>query len=289
MGRMIGGYAVTDMHVHVHPEGMIRPEAGALLETGRGGTPSMAELGRDPRDLLALLDAWGIERAAIIAYVSPDLMGYPREINEWCARYCAAAPDRLIAFGSVHPLFSTSPRQDAENLLDGGIRGFKIHPPHQMFAVNAYRAGGRGEGIAEVYDVAQERGVPVMIHTGTSVFPGARNVYADPMPADDVAVDFPDLDLILAHAGRPLYAETAFFLARRHAKLWLDLSGIPPRRILDALPRLPEIAGKCLWGSDWPGPGVRDPRRNVEEFLELTLGDDAKRAILHGNARRLFP
>lgn len=285
---MIDGYAVTDVHVHVHPEGMIRPEAGALLETGRGGGPSMRALGADPRLLLSLLDAWGIERAAIITYVSPDLMGYPREINEWCARYCAAAPDRLIAFGSVHPMFSTSARQDAENLLDVGIRGFKIHPPHQQFAANAYRTGGPGEAIGEVYEVAQARGVPVMIHTGTSVFPGARNVYADPMPADDVAVDFPDLDLILAHAGRPLHAETAFFLARRHEHVWLDLSGIPPRRLLDALPRLPEIAGKCLWGSDWPGPGVRDPRSNVERFLELPLEGATKRAILHENAARLL-
>lgn len=285
---MIAGYAVTDLHLHVHPAGMIRPEAAALLESGPAGAPSMRELGEDPRSLLGLLDLWGVGRAAVIAYVSPDLMGYPEEINGWCARYCAMAPERLVAFGSVHPRFCAAPGEHAERLLDGGIRGFKIHPPHQQFAVNAYRTGGPGEGIAEVYRVAEARGAPVMIHTGTSVFPGARNVYADPMPADDVAVDFPRLDLILAHAGRPLHAETAFFLARRHERVWLDLSGIPPKRLLDALPRLPEIAAKCLWGTDWPGPGVRDPRANVEQFLALPLEESVKRGILSDNAARLL-
>ncbi len=128
-----------------------------------------------------------------------------------------------------------------------------------------------------------------MIHTGTSVFPGARNVYADPMPADDVAVDFPRLRLVLAHAGRPLHADTAFFLARRHPNVWLDLSGIPPRRLLHYLPRLEEVASRCLWGSDWPGPGVPDPPRLAKEFRSIGLPGGAVRAILHENSLRLFP
>jgi len=128
-----------------------------------------------------------------------------------------------------------------------------------------------------------------MIHTGTSVFPGARNVHADPLPADDVAVDFPRLTLILAHAGRPLWSHVAFFLARRHPNVLLDLSGIPPRKLLEELPRLPEIADRCLWGSDWPGPGVPGLRRNVEQFLSLPIPEEARRAILGGNAAARLP
>jgi predicted TIM-barrel fold metal-dependent hydrolase len=140
-----------------------------------------------------------------------------------------------------------------------------------------------------VYRIAEERGVPVMIHTGTSVFPGARNAYADPMPADDVGVDFPKLRVILAHAGRPLYGETAHFLIRRHPNFLLDLSGIPPKRLFHYVPRLADIADRCLWGSDWPSPGVADLRQNVEEFLALDLGEAARRAVLFDNAARLFP
>src|SRR6185369_16702799 len=114
------------------------------------------------------------ERVALINYPSPDLMGFTAEVNDWCLRYCAHAPDRLIPFGSVHPRFTDDPGGDTERLIDHGIRGLKVHPPHQLVALNEYRIGGPGMGIGEVYRVAEERAVPVMIHTGTSVFPGAR-------------------------------------------------------------------------------------------------------------------
>ena len=130
--------------------------------------------------------------------------------------------------------------------------------------------------------------MPVMIHTGTSTFPSARNRYADPMAIDDVAVDFPDLPIILAHSGRPLYGETAFFLARRHPNVYLELSGIPPKKILEHLPRLEEVAGKTLWGTDWPSPGIRSPSENVAAFKALPLSEGAKEKILWGNAKVLF-
>src|SRR5262249_27931247 len=141
----------------------------------------------------------------LINYVSPDVMGFTPRVNEWVARYCSAAPDRLIPFGSVNPRFTTAPADETERILDLGIRGLKIHPPHQLFDVNDYRTGGAGGGIGEAFRGAEERRCPVMIHPGTSVFPGARNAHADPMPADDVGVDFPRLDVILAHAGRPIH------------------------------------------------------------------------------------
>lgn len=268
---------------------MLRPDVRRTMEAGRSDLALVHELIASPRSLLALMDRAGVERVAVINYVSPDLMGFTTEINPWCARYCSESPDRLIAFGSVHPRFTADAAGETERVLDLGIRGLKVHPPHQLFQVNDYRTGGPGAGIGDVFRIAEERGVPVMVHTGTSVFPGARNVYADPMPADDVAVDFPRLTLLLAHAGRPLHAETAFFLARRHPNVWLELSGIPPARLLDYLPRLGEVAGRALWGTDWPSPGVHDLRRNVEAFLELPLAEPARRAILHDNATRVFP
>jgi predicted TIM-barrel fold metal-dependent hydrolase len=108
------------------------------------------------------------------------------------------------------------------------------------------------------------------------------------MPADDVGVDFPKLRVILAHAGRPLHGDTALFLLRRHSNFFLDLSGIPPQRLFRYVPRLPDVADRCLWGSDWPSPGVVDIRKNVEDFLALDLDEPARRAILWDNAARVF-
>ena len=76
-----------------------------------------------------------------------------------------------------------------------------------------------------------------MFHTGTSIFPGARNKYGDPIYIDDVAVDFPKLKILLAHGGRPLWMDTAFFLMRRHPNVYLDISGIPPKTLLKYFPR----------------------------------------------------
>jgi hypothetical protein len=285
---MIGGFSVIDLHVHLQPWEMLRPDVRAKMEQGRPDLDRIRACMDSPRALLQLLDETGVERVGVVNYVAPEVMGFTAEVNAWAARYCAEAPDRLIAFGSVHPALSADPGGEAERLLDSGIRGLKVHPPHQVFPANAYRTGGPAAGIGQVYRVAEQRRAPVMVHTGTSVFPGARNVYADPMPCDDVAVDFPNLPLVLAHAGRPLHFETAFFLARRHRNVRLDLSGIPPRRLLTHLPRLTEIADQCLWGTDWPGPGVPDLRRNVEDFLSLGLPEGAYRGILHDNAARLF-
>jgi len=286
---MIGGYTVTDAHIHIQPWEMLLPEVRARMEKGRRDLDAIRTFMESPRALLAFLDGSGIDRVALINYTSPDLMGFTDDVNAWCARYCSEAKDRLIPFGSVHPRFTKDPAGDTHRILDLGIRGLKVHPPHQLFQANDYRTGGEGKGIGEVYRVAAERGVPVMFHTGTSVFPGARNTYADPMPLDDVAVDFPSLTMILAHAGRPLHGPTAFFLARRHRNVLLDLSGIPPARLLDHVPRLAEVADRCLWGSDWPGPGVPDMRANVEAFLALDLPEDARRSILHGLSAKLFP
>jgi predicted TIM-barrel fold metal-dependent hydrolase len=189
--------------------------------------------------------------------------------------------------GGVHPRHTKDVAGAVNHLLhDLGIGALKVHPPHMEHSPNAYR--DTLPALADVYRLAGEAGVPVLIHTGTSVFPGARNVYADPMPCDDVAVDFPKTNLVLCHAGRPLHYETAFFLARRHPNVHLDLSGIPPRRLLAVLPRLGEIADKVLWGTDWPSMGVVSMRRNLDELTAIGLPDETLRKILFENAARVF-
>jgi predicted TIM-barrel fold metal-dependent hydrolase len=277
---------VFDVHLHVQPHAEFNAASRALIERGRPDLAGYAEIERSPEALLRFMDAEEIERACLINYVAPDTIGLSENVNAWVARYCEDHADRLIAVGSVHPRFSKDGYGDARRLFDLGIRMIKLHPPHQLFSASAYIDGN--EALAGIYRAAQEARVPVMIHTGTSIFPSARNRFADPMPVDDVAVDFPDLRIILAHSGRPLYGETAFFLARRHPNVHLELSGIPPKKILEHLPRLAEVAEKTLWGTDWPSPGIRSPSGNVAAFRALPISEEAKERILYANARALF-
>ena len=278
---------VFDCHVHVQPWEQMKPKVRTRMTAGRRDLAEIQTALSSPSELLRLMDREGVERAALINYVAPDVMGFEASVNDWVSRYVAGHEDRLAAVGSVHPRFSRDPGPETERLFDQlRIRMLKIHPPHQLVAANAYVAGE--EGLAKIYAAAEARRRPVMIHTGTSIFPGARNRFADPMAVDDVAVDFPDLPLILAHAGRPLYMETAVFLVRRHANVHLDLSGIPPRRLLEYLPRLEEISDRCLWGTDYPSPGVQSMRKNLEDFLALPLSKAAKERILWSNAVRVI-
>ena len=280
---------VSDLHIHIQPWEMVRPEIDVAMRGGRRDLDTIQACMRDPGALVRHLDREEIDRAALINYVSPDVMGFTEAVNSWVADYCRPHRDRLIAVGSVHPRFSRDPGGDAERLFDDGIRMLKLHPPHQLVHANSYRDGGAWPGLAAIYGAAEARGVPIMIHTGTSIFPGARNKYGHPLEVDDVAVDFPRLPLVLAHAGRPLWMEEAFFLARRHANVHLDLSGIPPVRLLEYLPRLESIASKALWGTDWPAPGVPGMAANVAAFRGLPLSPAVQEAILWGNAERLLP
>jgi len=278
---------VFDCHIHVQPWEQMHPGVRQTMTARRRDLAEIQQALDDPSALLSLMDREGVERAALINYVAPEIMGFTSAANTWISRYVTGHEDRLVAVGSVHPRHTGDAGGETRRLFeDLGIRMLKIHPPHQLFAANAYLTGL--DGLAEIYGAAERLGRPVMIHTGTSIFPGARNRYADPMAADDVAVDFPKLPIILAHAGRPLYMKTAVFLARRHPNVRLDLSGIPPKSLLQYLPRLEDLSDKCLWGTDYPSPGIASMRRNVEDFTSLPISEDAKRKILWDNAAALF-
>ena len=278
---------VIDIHVHIQPLEMFKPQNLALIQRGRKDYGRIVEFTQNPAAFLSFMDEVGVERVGLINYVSPDIIGFTAEVNDWVARYASADPRRLIAFGSVHPRFIEDAGREVERLAKLGIRGLKLHPSHQIVAPNAYREGMAKLGA--IYERAQSLGLPVMIHTGTSIFPGARNLYAQPMLVDDVAVDFPDLTILLAHGGRPLWMNEAFFLVRRHPNVFLELSGIPPQRLMEYFPRLEEVAEKSIFGTDWPGPGVPEIAGNIRKFQALPISAEAQRKILYDNAARLFP
>jgi len=278
---------VTDAHIHVQPWWELKPEVLEVIRRGRADLDEIEKINRSPAHLLRRLDADGIERAVLVNYPSPDLMGFTSRVNEYVAEYCAAAPDRLIAMGGVHPRFTDDAAAEVRQAADMGVRALKLHPPHMAVEPNAYLHGL--DALRALYEEAQRLKLPVMIHTGTSIFPGARSRTGEPMPIDDVAVDFPDLTLILAHGGRPLWMEQAFFLVRRFPRVYMDVSSIPPQSILKYFPRLAEVADKVLYGSDWPAPGVRSMAENLRVFRQLGLPTEAEAKILDGNARKLFP
>jgi predicted TIM-barrel fold metal-dependent hydrolase len=233
------------------------------------------------------MDSIGVDRVVLINYVAPDTMGFTAEVNPWVAEYCKADPKRLIPCGSVHPRHTKNVEADMEEIIRLGIRLIKIHPPHQLLYPNEYLHGVRE--LETIYSMAQANGIPVMFHTGTSIFPGARNRYGDPIFVDDVAVDFPKLKILLAHGGRPLWMDTAFFLLRRHKNVYLDISGIPPKSLLSYFPRLEEIGHKTLFGTDFPSPGVPEIKPNLDAVRALPLKPETIDRIVSKNALDIWP
>ena len=221
------------------------------------------------------LKSINVEYAVVLAERSPattcDVT--TEEILEFCQ-----GEDRLIPFCNINPHLTDNPLRDFENLLANGARGLKIHPVHQLFYPN-------DSCLYPLYALAQRNSIPVMFHTGSSIFPGAKIKYGDPLFIDDIAVDFPELTIIMSHGGRGFWYDRAQFLAKIRSNVYIDISGLPPRNLLHYFPEMERLQKKFLFGTDWPGAMID---RNIREFLTLSLSPDAKDAILRSNALKIL-
>lgn len=178
-------------------------------------------------------------------------------------------------FGTVNPNCDIDVVAELQNQYSKlEIVGIKLHPVHQAFSPNDYLEKGNRR-LEKIYEFAQDHGLPVMFHTGTSVGVGSRNRFGDPIYIDDVATDFPRLKIIVAHAGRPIWCQTAFTLARIHQNVFLELSNIPPRRLREYFPRLDEIKHKAIYGSDYPAFAGQVPALTAQEFSGVVGADGA--------------
>jgi uncharacterized protein len=282
-------YAVVDAHVHIAPWEQIHPDAAARMTLDRPDLDELFAVSRDPYRLIDHMDARGIEKLVMINYVTPEVVGFTESANDFSAGMARAFPERLIPFGGIDPRRVKSVPDEMNRLLgDLRLRGIKIHPPHQLFRANAYLHDPDLRGLATVYEMCIAHKVPVMFHTGTSIFPRARNKYGDPMDLDDLIVDFPELNIIVAHGGRPLWMDTALFLLRRSRNVILDISSVPPKNLLNYFPWIERVADQAIFGSDWPGPMVMDIGQNIEDFYALPLTEETRRKILRDNALKLF-
>src|SRR6202041_963125 len=190
---------ITDCHIHIQPMEMFKPQALELMKKKRANFEEIAEFCRSPKAFLKYLEACGIDRAVLINYVAPEVIGFTDGVNQFIADYVAEDPKRLLSCGSLHPRHTTNVLADMEHILRLGIRMIKIHPPHQLLYPNDYVHGVKELEI--IYRAAEANGIPVMFHTGTSVFPGARNKYGDPFSITKFPVVSPNLKILLRHAG----------------------------------------------------------------------------------------
>jgi hypothetical protein len=196
----------------------------------------------------------------------------------------AGAHERLIPFASVDPHDGASAVARLRDLAAAGGRGLKLHPSLQAFVPN-------DPAYYPLYEAAVELGLPVVVHTGQTGIgaglPGGRGIklrYSDPMLLDDVAADFPNLTVILAHPSVP-WQDAAISMATHKANIYIDLSGWSPKYFPPQLVRAVNgpLRTKVLFGSDFP---VITPDRWLADFATLEIKSELRPLVLKENAVR---
>jgi predicted TIM-barrel fold metal-dependent hydrolase len=275
-----------DVHVHVEMSeagGDSLPDelrdAAVRHFRGESARPTAAELARYYRERRIM--------AVVFTVDSESFTGQTRISNEEIAAVARANADVLIPFASIDPHKGRRGVDEARRLIaEHGVRGFKFHPNVQDFSPNDRLA-------YPLYEVIEEAGLPALFHTGQSGvgsgLPGGGGIrlkHSNPMLVDDVAVDFPELKIVLAHPSFP-WQDEAISVALHKPQVYIDLSGwspkyFPPQLVQHANTLLRE---RVLFGSDYP---FITPDRWLSDFEALDIRPEVRPLILKQNAIRLL-
>jgi predicted TIM-barrel fold metal-dependent hydrolase len=279
--------AVAAIDVHVHTE---------LSRAGHDPMPSelrtaAARYFRSDEPLPTVDDVAAYYRqrnmAAVVFTVDwESRSGIPPIPNEEIAEAAAANPDVLIPFASVDPARPDAVERARRLITEHGVKGFKFHPNLQAFFPNDREA-------YPLYGAIAEAGLPALFHTGHSGMgtglPGGggfRLKYSNPMCLDDVAADFPELRIVLAHPSFP-WQDEAISVCLHKENVWIDLSGWSPKYFSPQLVQYAnsQLSAKVLFGSDFP---LITPDRWLADFEQAPFKDEVRPLILKENAARLL-
>lgn len=185
--------------------------------------------------------------------------------NDVVAAHVACAPERLLLFAAIDPVSANFMEELERCHQDLGAVGVKLAPLYQNVHPHDPRC-------YEIYRYCVKYGLPLLFHTGTSFVSGTPLDYSRPIHFDSVAVDFPDLRMILAHLGHPWEGETIAVI-RRHANVFADLSALyyRPWQFYNSMRLLVEyrIDSKVLFGSDFPFASTGASLTGVREVNKI--------------------
>ena len=225
--------------------------------------------------------------AVVFTIDAQTASGHPPNSVEELIEGAARNNDVLIPFGTVDPWTGEAAVRRVRELVDDfGVKGFKFHPSLQGFEPNDRR-------FYPIYAEIAAAGVPALFHTGQtglgSALPGGHGIklrYSDPMLIDDVAADFPELTIVMAHPAVP-WVDSQIAIASHKANCYVDLSGWSPKyfppQLVRSLGR--QLRTKALFGTDHPYITLERWRR---DFETLDIDPEVLPMILKGNALRVL-
>ena len=268
-----------DVHVHLEHTGEATETDRKAAEYFKGGAS------RDP-DTMA--EYYRSRHMAFIVFtVDETLSGVTRLSNDAVVEFATKNADIAIPFASINPNRGAGGVREARRLVDAGlVKGLKLHPPIMEFSPNDRAA-------YPLYEVFAEARLPIVFHTGHSGIGtgmrgggGIRLKYGDPMPIDDVAVDFPDLPIVMAHPSFP-WQDEAISICLHKPQVYIDLSGWSPKYFSPTLIQYANtlLKEKVMFGSDYP---MLTPDRWMADFEKAAFRDEVRPLILKENALRIF-
>jgi hypothetical protein len=275
-----------DVHTHAHvshsvstvPHSQDVGEAAKRYFKQEGESPSLREIAAYYRERKMACVVFPVD--------SESTTGQVRVPNEDVVAAGAEFPDVIIPFASIDPAKGKMGIQEAKRLIELGVRGFKFHPQIQAFYPN-------DRSVYAFYEVIAEAGLPAIFHTGHSgIGTGARGgggirlKYANPMYLDDVAVDFPDMPIIMAHPSFP-WQDEALSVCLHKPQVYIDLSGWSPKYFPPQLIQYAntQLKHKVLFGSDFP---LITPDRWMADFEKINIKPEVRPFILKENAVKLL-
>jgi uncharacterized protein len=278
---MLDGRLLVDVHLHAARLPTLKP-AWKQWAHDFGGTSVIEQVYDsqgcvDPKRFADYLATEGVDIALVLSEYSPKTTGI-QPVGDLLP-LTAHDPERVRLIANINPHLHYPVDDELQRQISLGAVACKLHPVHGGFAAN-------DRALYPAYEICQSAGLPVVVHCGTSTFPGSSNSFADPILLDDVLRDFRELDIVLAHGGRGWWYDAAAFMALSNEHVWLELSGLPPGRLQGYYARhnWARLTRRMIFGTDWPGvPGIAKNARAVaalcpdSETADLVLGRNAVR------------
>lgn len=273
---------IIDFHIHPPgPGGLSTEEQAAMAVYFKGGPPPAST--EEMAEYYQRLDMFGV----LFAIDSETTTGRAPVPNDYIADCVRRWPDTFAGFGTVDPWKGKLALQEAVRIKELGLKGLKFHPSQQAFYPNDAR-------FYPLWEKAQELGLIVLFHSGTTGVgagrPGGGGIklgFARPIPyMDDVAADFPELTIVMAHPSWPWQEEQLAMLVHK-PNVYMDLSGWSPKYFQPSLITYANhmVSDKVIFGSDYP---AITPERWLRDFETAGFTDDVRPKILRENAARLL-
>jgi len=276
---MLDGMPLIDVHVHAPRLPTLKPAwkqwahdfgDNAVLERVYDDSGALV-----PDRFDEYLAGEGVDVALLLSEYSPKATGI--QPIEDLLPVTGHNPSRLKPIANINPHLHYPIEEELQRQLGLGAVACKLHPVHAGVAAN-------DRSLYPAYELCQSAGIPLVVHCGTSTFPGSSNRFADPVLLDDVLRDFRGLNVVLAHGGRGWWYDAAAFMALSNERVWIELSGLPPSRLREyyAKHNWNRLTRRMIFGTDWPGvPGIA---RNARAVAALCPDERAATLVPAGNA-----